>query len=397
MRIGARLEALRDQSGAGAAAERAPHALARAATVRRRAPARIGDDALASRLGGRLVCPGVICVREQLPADCMHGAFRLNAGGLREALTAVAGLACGSPSSCVFMDTETTGLAGGTGTLVFVLGMARFLAGGLEVQQLLLTGFEAEQAMLEHARSTLAGSDVLVTFNGRSFDAPLLATRFRLAGRADPFARLRHVDLLHATRRLFAKRWPDCRLQSVERRLLGVRRIDDLPGREAPQAWFDWLGHGRDAGLAAVARHNRLDLLTLAVLPAALKSSHDDPVAAGADVLACAHARRRASLGGETDSFAFLVAQRAHLDADGLLELARLARRRREWRLAVAIWEQLAASGMAAAIEHLAKYYEHQRRDFRRASELTRNLIEHAPGEPSHRRRAERLRARLAR
>jgi hypothetical protein len=251
-RLAARLRALRDQSGAGATANGVPDALARAASVRRRALARIDDETLASRLGGRLLRPGVIRVDERLPADCRHGAWSLCEHGLGEALSQLGGLACGASSGWVFMDTETTGLAGGTGTLVFVLGTARFLPDGLQLEQLFLTGFDAEQAMLEEARSSLTEADVLVTFNGRSFDAPLLATRFRLAGRADPFARMRHVDLLHPTRRLFAKRWPDCRLQTVERRLLGVERIDDLPGRDAPQAFFDWLKHGRDAGLASI-------------------------------------------------------------------------------------------------------------------------------------------------
>jgi len=275
-RLSARLRALKDQSGAGATADTVLSAHPRSAPKRcqpnTRAASRIDDEALALRLGGQLVCPGVIRVHERLPVDFLHGAFPVTDGGLCEALSDFAGCACGGSSSWVFIDTETTGLAGGTGTLVFVLGMARFADGRFEVEQLFITGFGAEQAMLEQARSSLVGAEVLVTFNGRSFDAPLLATRFRLGARSNPFAPLRHVDLLHPTRRLFARRWPDCRLHTVERRLLGVRRIDDLPGRDAPQAWFDWLRHGHAAGLGAVGRHNRLDLLTLAVLPAALKA-----------------------------------------------------------------------------------------------------------------------------
>ena len=392
-----RLRALRAQSGTSAEAPaRAPaHHPRRQRPGPPTTPTRIDDETLAARLGGRAVRPGVVRVRERLGAGIRHGASPLSGRGLGEALALAAGFACGPPSRCVFMDTETTGLAGGTGTLVFVLGMARFVDGVLVVDQLFLTGFEAETAMLAEAQSVLADAETLVTFNGRSFDAPLLATRFRLRGVADPFARLRHVDLLHASRRLFAGRWPDCRLESVERRLLGVRRAGDLPGREAPQAWFDWLRHGDDAGLAAVGRHNRLDLLTLAALPAALEASHSNPHAAGADPLACARARQRAFGAGEAECFAYLAAHRVRLDARGLLELARLARRRRDWPLAVGIWEELAACGQTTAIEHLAKYHEHQRGDYRRASELTRALLERAPNEQRHRRRADRLSARL--
>jgi hypothetical protein len=302
------------------------------------------------------------------------------------------------PRACVFMDTETTGLAGGTGTLVFLLGMARFSQGTLDLVQLLVTGFQGERAMLEEARVFLHGADSLVTFNGRSFDSPLLAARYRLSGLSDPFVELQHVDLLHPTRRAFKHRWPDCRLQTVERRLLGVERVGDLPGSQAPQAWFDWVRHGRHEALPGVCAHNRLDLLSLAVLPAALQRSHDDPLASGANVLAWAkhQARNDAGGGSEQASFEYLQRHRAGLDVNGCLELARLARRRGDWSLAVEIWEGLAEDGEHAAIEHLAKYFEHHQRDYARALEVTARLLIAAPREPRYRRRDARLRARLA-
>jgi hypothetical protein len=170
-----------------------------------------------------------------------------------------------------------------------------------------------------------------------------------------------------------------------------------LPGSEAPQAWFDWVRHGRDEQLAAVCAHNRLDLLSLAVLPGALRRSHADPVAARADVLACARHLRHDDdrRDAEQAVFEYLERHRAHLDAAGLLELARLARRRREWDLAVALWEELAGAGEAAAVEHLAKHYEHVVRDYERARQLTGRLLACAPHDRHHRRRDARLRARL--
>jgi uncharacterized protein YprB with RNaseH-like and TPR domain len=347
---------------------------------------------LASRLGGERIHDGVILVRERLPADAAHGVFPLSDPASRPGLVLAGGRA--APRDCVFMDTETTGLAGGTGTLVFLLGMARFREGNLEVAQLFLTGFEGENALLEAARDYLHGADTLVTFNGRSFDAPLLAARYRLAGSRDPFAELPHLDLLAPTRRAFRTRWPDCRLHTAERRLLGVARIDDLPGAEAPLAWFDWVRHGRDGALAGVFAHNRLDLLSLVVLPAALEHSHDDPLAAGADAHAWAKHRHR--ILGEHAAFDYLHRHRGILEADGLLELARLARRRRDWTLAVAIWEELAGEGEPAAIEHLAKYLEHEKKDFRQALEVTARLLARAPGDREHLRRDARLRGRLA-
>jgi uncharacterized protein YprB with RNaseH-like and TPR domain len=400
----ARLGALRRQSGLAAgevdaAGERDTidalrERLQRVGAGRRRAPRRrrIGDGTLASRLGGDLVHDGVILVRERLPVDAAHGDFPLSDPASRPGL--VLGGAGVTPRDCVFMDTETTGLAGGTGTLVFLLGMARFRGGELEVVQLLLTGFEGEGAMLDAARGYLRGADALVTFNGRSFDAPLLAARYRLCGSRDPFAELPHVDLLAPTRRAFKTRWPDCRLQTAERRLLGVTRVDDLPGAEAPRAWFDWVRHGREGALTGVCSHNRLDLLSLVVLPAALQGSHEDPEATGADAHAWAKHRHRVL--GEQAAFDYLQRHRGTLETDGLLELARLARRRRDWSLAVAIWEQLAGKGEPAAIEHLAKYLEHEKKDFRQALEATARRLARAPDDRHHLRRDARLRGRLA-
>ncbi len=400
----ARLGALRRQSGTSTgedvaagnrdAIEALRERLLRVSAGRRRKPrrARIGDGELASRLGGELIHAGVILVHERLPVDAAHGKFPLSDPASRPGLV-LAG-AGAAPRDCVFMDTETTGLAGGTGTLVFLLGMARFRQGELEVVQLFLTGFDGENALLETAGDYLRGADTLVTFNGRSFDAPLLAARYRLAGSRDPFAALPHLDLLAPTRRAFKTRWSDCRLQTAERRLLGVARVDDLPGAEAPLAWFDWVRHGRAGALAGVFAHNRLDLLSLVVLPAALERSHDDPVATGADAHAWAKHRHRVL--GEQAAFDYLRRHRGHLDTDGLLELARLARRQRDWTLAVAIWEELAGEGEPAAIEHLAKYLEHEKKDFRGALEVTARLLARAPGDRQHLRRDARLRGRLA-
>ena len=146
---------------------------------RRRSPRRdrISDEALAARLGGRVVRDCVILRRERLPVDSLHGAFPLSDSALHRGLSLCTGGRVATPRGCILMDTETTGLAGGTGTLVFLLGMARFSDGVLEIVQLFLTGFQGEGGMLEEARDFLRGADTLVTFNGRSFDSPLLAAR----------------------------------------------------------------------------------------------------------------------------------------------------------------------------------------------------------------------------
>src|SRR5262249_23289389 len=116
----------------------------------------------------------------------------------------------------LFVDTETTGLAGGTGTVAFLLGLARIADGMLIVRQYFLCAFRGEPAMLDHALEWLTPDCRLVSFNGKCFDAPLLATRYQLALRRNPLASLPHIDLLHPARAAFRRNWPDCRLQTAE-------------------------------------------------------------------------------------------------------------------------------------------------------------------------------------
>ncbi|HTO47492.1 MAG TPA: ribonuclease H-like domain-containing protein [Burkholderiales bacterium] len=176
-----------------------------------------------------------------------------------------------APEAILCLDTETTGLAGGTGTLAFMVGLAWLESGALRVVQWILAGFAAEGALVERVRERMALAGVLVTFNGKSFDLPLLKTRARLAGTDLLTDGLAHLDLLHVTRRLLHAGWPDCRLRTAEARALRLERPDDLPGAEAPAAWRRWLERGDTSQLARVADHNRADLLALVALMAVLE------------------------------------------------------------------------------------------------------------------------------
>ncbi|MFA6984890.1 MAG: ribonuclease H-like domain-containing protein [Arenimonas sp.] len=163
-------------------------------------------------------------------------------------------------------DTETTGLAGGTGTRAFMIGAADWLGQSLRVRQLYLTTIAGETAMLETFASWLRPDTVLVSYNGRCYDSPLLATRYRLARMPNPMAGLRHLDLLFPVRRRFRGVWKNCRLATVERQWLGVVRDDDLPGSEAPRAWRDYLRGGSARDLRRVLAHNDQDLRSLGAL-----------------------------------------------------------------------------------------------------------------------------------
>jgi uncharacterized protein YprB with RNaseH-like and TPR domain len=169
-------------------------------------------------------------------------------------------------SHLMFFDTETTGLAGGTGTRAFMVGAADWHDGALRVRQLLIANMAAERAMLQVFASWLQPSTVLASYNGRSYDAPLLRTRYRLARLKDPLNGLDHLDLLHPSRRRWRGRWENCRLATIEREALRILREDDLPGSQAPAAWLSYLRGGDAVNLRRVAEHNRQDVATLSQL-----------------------------------------------------------------------------------------------------------------------------------
>ncbi|WP_248842800.1 ribonuclease H-like domain-containing protein [Lysobacter antibioticus] len=175
------------------------------------------------------------------------------------------------PRRLMFFDTETTGLAGGTGTRAFMIGAADWHrdavhGDGLRIRQLTIATLAAEPAMLRAFAQWLGPDTVLSSYNGRCYDAPLLNTRYRLARIANPLAGLDHVDLLFPTRRLYRGVWENCKLATIERELLRIVREDDLPGSQAPAAWLHYLRGGSSALLRRVAAHNHQDVVTLAQL-----------------------------------------------------------------------------------------------------------------------------------
>ena len=221
------------------------------------APARASAPAPLDRtLPGDEIAPGLHLIEHRLPwpvAPVLPLGFDTR-------------IAHAHSADIVCFDTETTGLAGGTGTRAFMIGIAQWRDDALHIRQWFITRLQAERALLAAFAEVLNESSVLVSYNGRSYDAPLLRTRFRLARMHEPLTDCAHVDLLHPTRRRYRGRWENCRLATIERRVLGVVREDDLPGSEAPAAWLRYLRGGCARDLARVAEHNRQDLASLAGL-----------------------------------------------------------------------------------------------------------------------------------
>jgi hypothetical protein len=334
--------------------------------------------ALAHRLGGECIAAGVIRIRQRVPLAGNLGSVALNTLPARPRLPGESG----SSRRNVYIDTETTGLSGGSGTLAFLVGVATIETDALEVTQWLITRFAAEAAALSAFAQTLSAADRLVSYNGKSYDLPLLIGRFRMQGLQPAFEGLAHLDLLHPVRRLFGKRWHDCRLLSVEENLLGFRRVDDLPGSEAPAAWFDYLRSGQAAQLIRVVDHNRQDIISLAIAHAVLAQAITQPGDFDVDLHALARWLCDSDAG---HACALLQAHAGTLCDDGKRLLAQLLRRAGHWSQAVAVWETLAAAGCIESIERLAKYHEHISKDLGAAKRCCDRL----PATPAiqHRRR----------
>ncbi|MCC6672801.1 MAG: ribonuclease H-like domain-containing protein [Planctomycetes bacterium] len=180
------------------------------------------------------------------------------------------------PQECLFLDTETTGLGGGSGTLVFLCGIGRFDAGAFELEQVFLRSFAEEAAALAHVAQRVQESPWLVSFVGKTFDRHRLHARMTVHRVTAPILGERHFDLYYAARRAFGTQLPDCRLRTLEAQVLGVVRCDDLPGAEAPAAFLDWVRDGSGA-VDRVFEHNRLDVLTLVSLMARLGAVEPPP------------------------------------------------------------------------------------------------------------------------
>ncbi len=306
------------------------------------------------------------------------------------------------PRGAVFLDTETTGLAGGTGTMPFLTGLAWFEQSGcLRVEQYLSRHPAEEPAQLLLVAKALSRADFLVTFNGKAFDVPLLNTRFILNRQKNPGYALPHYDLLLIARRIFKRRLDNCKLTTLESTVLNFHRVGDIPGAEIPAAYAAFLRGGPVEPMARILEHNALDLAALAALAAVLEQMYNEPetVEHVLDHLGLA----RAALTAGRDSAAHLHLTRAGGSAcddtsvEAQLMSARAAARAGDWTVASAHWLEALKRrpGNAAAHLSLAKYFEHKTRSFARA-------LEHAPhtagleGEGGSAKRVERLLRKLS-
>ncbi|MBZ5542551.1 MAG: ribonuclease H-like domain-containing protein [Acidobacteriia bacterium] len=276
------------------------------------------------------------------------------------------------PGKLVYLDTETTGLAGGTGTCAFLIGIGALEGSQFVIRQLFLRDYPEEKAALAALAEALESYEGVVTFNGKTFDIPLLETRYSLARLKSPFQRLLHLDALHPARRMWKLRLASCELTNLERHVLGIAREGDVPGSEIPQIYFDYLRSGNAQALQPVFFHNALDIITLAALTVELAralSGEGSLAASSLDLFSLSRILDRARATDRSSAAcrqALAQGLPESVEARGLWQLAVQHKRRREHEEAAELWNQLARREeplALKALEELAIYYEHRRRD----------------------------------
>ena len=304
-----------------------------------------------------------------------------------------------APAEWAFLDTETTGLAGGTGTCAFLVGVGRITPEGFRVRQFFMRDYAEEASLLAALAEHLAPFRVLITYNGRTFDQPLLETRYRLNRTRPPFAKMaHHVDLLYGARRLWKLRFESCRLVELETRVLGYEREGDIPGSLIPHLYFEYLRTRQAGRLQPVFEHNALDILSLACLTGIVPPAFKDNGVLQHGVEIVGMARWLLQTGDPSEARAlFARAVDAGLPDELLFrtmwEIAALDRKLGANERALAAWTELATARSpyrVKALEELAKHEEHRGKNPARALEWTRAALEHEDT-PELRRREERL------
>ena len=305
-----------------------------------------------------------------LPADLLDS---LSGGAISHA----------APAKWAFLDTETTGL--GAGACAFLAGVGSIDASGFRLRQFFLRDYGEEPSLLWRLAEYLSQFDALITYNGRTFDQPLLEGRYRLARTPHPFTRLPHLDLLFGARRLWKLRLDSCRLIDLETRILGVERQGDLPGDLIPYYYFEFQRTHQALRLVPIFHHNALDILTLAcltpIVAGVFRSPEEAGLRHGADLIGLSRWLRDA--GRNAEALGLLRRAVGMGLPDPLLfrtlwDIGLEERRRGAIEAALEVWRDLAGarnSFRVRALVELAKHYERREKNYAAALEATLEAV----------------------
>ena len=317
---------------------------------------------------GEAVCRDCRHTAVYRPAEEFPGAWDLTGEVLKlmSGKEMPAGL---DPRRILYLDTETTGL-GGSGTVAFLVGMGWLNDSGFEVHQFLMRDYPEEPYLLKHVAAGLERFDVLCTFNGSTFDVPLLESRMLMNRMDRSCLEMPHIDLLHMSRRLWKLRLGRCNLGRLEEVILGQPREEDLPGSEVPQRYFDYLKTKREDLLEEILKHNAQDIVSLCVLlnHMAKLYRHPEQIRFSEDVYSMGQALDRTGQ-AERARACYHLARRGKMGAAASAALAVNWRRAGNWEEAARVWLEMAETGRGGAdpLIELAKYEEHGKRNLKAA------------------------------
>ena len=284
----------------------------------------------------------------------------------------------------IFVDLETTGLSGGTGTFAFLVGLGHIELDHIVVRQYLLPDFQYEWLMLKLVENNFIDFDHLITFNGKSFDVPLLQTRFAMNRMESSLDQLQHIDLLHASRRIWKRRLSSCDLQNLEFAILGQSRINDIPGEMIPQLYFEYI-RKRNAGiLRNVLEHNYRDIVNLALLAIHIGGVVNDPLAVlndELDILSFSRylfARKNYSEAKPLLQFLIDNSLNHETQIESMYYYSMLLKKSGETEESGKVFHDLLKLQRhhPEAIIELAKYYEHTEQNYTAALELIQHSLD---------------------
>lgn len=295
------------------------------------------------------------------------------------------------PMRALFLDTETTGLSGGAGTVAFLVGLGRIEGREFVVRQFLMPTYAAEPQLLTRVNEFSEGCDTVVTFNGKSFDVPLLASRHIMCRMDCPISRMKHLDLIHPARRAWKLRLKDCSLSNLEEKILSMHREHDLPGSEVPERYFSFLKTGELSLLTDIIDHNRQDIVSLSTLLVRLCQAYAAPAEQMSmlDVFSMGKTLEKQGEKTEARRCYRLAAQPLPMTSTARLSEIRCApmanrnlslmlRRDGERAEAEKIWLDMIRRGQMGIFPYveLAKAREHRDKDYEQALSFTERALE---------------------
>ncbi|HEX2946768.1 MAG TPA: ribonuclease H-like domain-containing protein [Clostridia bacterium] len=327
-------------------------------------------------------------IEQKYPLTHIYGSCRLGdilgTGG--DILVTLGGEDCEglAPEKLLFLDTETTGLSGGAGTLAFLVGVGFFEGDSYIVRQYFIRDYDEEAAMLSELQQLFARHGNFVTFNGKAFDINLLQSRFISNRFRARFGDFPHLDLLYPARRVWGLKLESCRLSSLEENVLGEHRTDDIPGALIPSVYFKYLEDRNASDIMKVIHHNRLDVLSMVSLLARLSAMLKSPLSetdGGFELLGMG---RLFEANGRTEDMlecleACSGSGQFDVKVQAVKRLTGIYKKNGSIERALEHWKAVEAENPSFELFHLiemAKYYEHKEKNYKRALPIVEKAVQ---------------------